>query len=75
MEGILIEMESLAPAGVYFAGLILLALVVSAILFATRPRRRSGASGCTGQSGRSPDGGENGNVNHRAGVSQGRLTP
>jgi len=25
MEGILIEMESLAPAGVYFAGLILLA--------------------------------------------------
>jgi len=33
MEGILIEMESLAPAGVYFAGLILLALVASAILF------------------------------------------
>ena len=33
MEGILIEMESLVPVGVYFAGLILLALVASAILF------------------------------------------
>jgi hypothetical protein len=32
MEGILIEMESLAPVGVSFVGLILLALVATAIL-------------------------------------------
>lgn len=32
MEGILIDMESLAPVGVSFAGLILLALVATAIL-------------------------------------------
>ena len=54
MEGILIEMGSLAPVGVFFAGLIFLALVAQRSCSATRPRRRSGASGCTGQSGRSP---------------------
>ena len=32
MEGILIEMESFAPVGVFFAGAILLALVATAIL-------------------------------------------
>jgi len=32
MEGILIEMESLVPVGVSFAGLIFLALVATAIL-------------------------------------------
>ncbi len=32
MEGILIEMEPFAPAGVFFAGLILLALVATAVL-------------------------------------------
>jgi len=58
MEGILIEMESLSPAGVYFAGLILLALVASAILFAYTAEEEKRASGCTGQSGRSPDGGK-----------------
>ena len=32
MEGILIELESLAPVGVFFAGLIYLALVATVIL-------------------------------------------
>jgi hypothetical protein len=32
MEGILIEMEWFAPVGVFFAGLILLAVVATAIL-------------------------------------------
>ena len=32
MEGILIEMESFAPIGVFFAGVTLLALVATAIL-------------------------------------------
>ncbi|MCR4309154.1 MAG: hypothetical protein NUW14_03910 [Deltaproteobacteria bacterium] len=32
MESILIEMESFAPVGVFFAGLILLVLVATAIL-------------------------------------------
>jgi hypothetical protein len=32
MEGILIEMESIAPVGVFFAGLIFLTLVATAIL-------------------------------------------
>jgi hypothetical protein len=32
MEGILIGMESFAPVGVFFAGLILLALAATAIL-------------------------------------------
>jgi hypothetical protein len=32
MEGILIAMESFAPVGVFFAGLILTALVATAIL-------------------------------------------
>jgi len=75
MEGILIEMESLVPVGVYFAGLILLALVASAILFGYTAEEEKRASGCTGQSGRSPGRRENGNVIQRAGVSQGRLTP
>lgn len=35
MEGILIEMESFAPIGVFFAGVTLLALAVTAILIGT----------------------------------------
>jgi hypothetical protein len=43
MEGILIEMESFAPVGVFFAGLILTTLVATAILLGyTAEEEKSG---------------------------------
>ena len=43
MEGILIEMESFAPVGVFFAGVILTALVATAIVLGyTAEEEKSG---------------------------------
>ncbi len=43
MEGILIDMESFAPVGVFFAGVILTALVAAAILLGyTAEEEKSG---------------------------------
>jgi len=73
MEGILIEMDPSAPRAFYFAGLILFALVASAICSATRPRGEAGRAAVLGRVA-IPGRRENGKRQSPSGVSQGRLT-